>query len=76
MLAAVTTEGLDAIDSGVREALDTSAVSDDVILNMLARRREPPAPLAIVTPGDLALMHLPVANCARYDSLRGIRAAA
>jgi len=28
-------------------------VSDDVILNILARRREPPRPLTIVTSEDL-----------------------
>ncbi|MDX3911817.1 MAG: hypothetical protein QHC67_18780, partial [Sphingobium sp.] len=76
VLAAVTTDGLDAVDSAVREALDTGAVSDEVILNILARRREPPRPASIVTPEDLVLMHPPVANCVRYDSLRGIRAAA
>ena len=50
--------------------------SDDVILNILARRREPPRPLAIATPEDLALRHPPRADCGRYDSLRGFHAAA
>jgi hypothetical protein len=49
--------------------------SDDVIL-ILARRRELPRPLAIVTPEDLALRHPPRADCGRYDSLRGFHAAA
>lgn len=40
------------------------------------RRREPPRPLTIVTSEDLALEHPPIADCARYDPLRGIRAAA
>ena len=47
-----------------------------MILNILARRREPPRPLTIVTSDALALTHPPVADCARYDRLRGARAAA
>jgi len=50
--------------------------SDDVIVNILARRREPSRPLTIVTPEDLALRHPPRADCNRYDSLRGLHAAA
>ena len=76
VLATVLSDGLEAVEAATRDALDVDAVSDDVILNMLARRREPPPALAIVTPGDLALAHPPLANCARYDSLRGVRAAA
>ena len=60
----------------LREALAAGTVSDDVILNILARRREPPRPLSIVTPDDLALRHPPLADCDRYDSLRGLHAAA
>jgi len=47
-----------------------------VILNILSRRREPPRPLTIVTPEDLALTHPPIADCARYDRLRDLHAAA
>jgi hypothetical protein len=56
--------------------LDAGSVSDEVVLNILSRRREPPRPASIVTSDDLALMHPPIANCARYDSLRGLNAAA
>ncbi len=76
VLAAVLSDGLDAVEGAVREALDAGAVSDEVVLNILSRRREPPGAASIVTPGDLALMHPPIANCARYDSLRGLHAAA
>jgi len=55
---------------------DAGAASDEVILNILSRRREPPRPASIVTPEDMALMHPPVADCARYDSLRDTHAAA
>ena len=43
---------------------------------ILARRREPPRPEAITTSQALALSHPPIADCARYDLLRGSRAAA
>ncbi len=76
VLAAISSDGLEAVEAAVREALDTGAASDEVILNILSRRREPPRSEAIVTLEDMALMHPPVANCARYDSLRGARAAA
>jgi len=76
VLAAVLSDGLEAVESAVREALDIGAVGDEVILNILSRRREPPRAASIITPEDLALTHPPVANCARYDSLRGTHAAA
>jgi hypothetical protein len=41
-----------------------------------ASRGEPPRPLAIVTSEDLALTHPPLADCARYDQLRCLDAAA
>jgi transposase len=76
VLAAVLVDGLDAVDDAVREALDAGAASDDLILTILARRREPPAPAPITTSEALALRHPPIADCARYDLLRGSRAAA
>ena len=76
VLAAVLDDGLEAVEAAVREALLAGFASDEVILNILARRREPPRPLTIVTPEDLALRHPPRADCNRYDSLRGLHAAA
>lgn len=76
VLAAVLDDGLEAVEAAVREALMTGAASDDVILNILARRREPPRPLTIAAPEELALRHPPRADCNRYDSLRGLHAAA
>ena len=76
VLAAVLDDGLEAVEVAVREALLAGVASDDVIVNILARRREPPRPLTIVTPEDLALRHPPRADCTRYDSLRGLHAAA
>ncbi|MFN3677992.1 MAG: hypothetical protein ACK4TC_18740, partial [Sphingomonas pseudosanguinis] len=76
VLATVLDDGLEAVEAAVREALLAGTASDDVIVNILARRREPPRPLTIVTPEDLALRHPPRADCNRYDSLRGLHAAA
>jgi hypothetical protein len=47
-----------------------------VVLNILARRREPPRPGAIAIPPALALAVPPTADCARYDRLRPSCAAA
>jgi hypothetical protein len=37
------TDGLEAVEAAIREALDNGAVSDEVILNILARYRDPPS---------------------------------
>ena len=76
VLAAVQTDGLDAVEAAIREALDAGAASDEVILNILARYREPATdrPLDVVV--DLKLSHPPIADCARYDTVRGLDAAA
>ena len=76
VLAAVMTDGLEAVEAAIREALDSGAVSDEVILNILARYRDPPSerPLDVIV--DLKLNHPPIADCARYDTVRGFDAAA
>ena len=76
VLSAVLTDGLEPVEAAVREALATGTASDDLILNILARRREPPRPLTIITSEDSALRHPPLADCARYDRLRTFDAAA
>ena len=76
VLSAVLTDGLEPVEAAVREALATGTASDDLILNILARRREPPRPLTIITSEDSALRHPPIADCARYDQLRTFDAAA
>jgi hypothetical protein len=70
ILTAVLTDGLPAVDAACTEALAHGVHSADVVLNILARQRDPgPAP-TILTPAALALQHPPVADCARYDNLR------
>ena len=59
-----------AVEAACAEALREGVHSADVILNILARRREPAPPITIMTPEALRLRHEPVADCARYDSLR------
>lgn len=76
VLSVVLTDGLEPVEAAVREALATGTASDDLILNILARRREPPRPLTIITSEDSALRHPPIADCARYDQLRTFDAAA
>ena len=70
VLGAVLTDGLAAVEAACAEALREGVHSADVVLNILARQREPPAPLTILTPDALRLRHEPLADCARYDSLR------
>ena len=69
-LAAVLTDGLPAVEAACVQALCESVHSADVILNILARQRDPGPPMTIMTPDALRLRHAPVADCARYDQLR------
>ena len=54
VLAAVMTDGLEAVEAAIREALDSGAVSDEGILNILARYRDPPSE----RPLDPSLIHI------------------
>lgn len=57
VLATVLVDGLAALDNAVREALDAGAASDDLIITILARRREPPAPQPIIASHYLQQEH-------------------
>jgi transposase len=70
ILTSVLSDGLPAVDAACAEALHQGVHSADVILNILARRREPAAPVTIITPDALRLRHTPSADCSRYDLLR------
>ena len=70
ILAAVLTDGLPAVEAACTDALAEGVHSADVILNILARRRDPPPIGLIATPASLMLRHAPIADCARYDALR------
>jgi hypothetical protein len=70
ILTAVLSDGLAAVEAVCAEALREGVHSADVILNILARQREPTPPVTILTPEALRLRHEPAADGARYDSLR------
>ena len=71
ILAAVLEDGMEAVEAACAEALADGTCSADVVLNILARQRQPAPPADIPTPEGLQLQHQPVADCQRYDSLRG-----
>ena len=70
ILAAVLTDGLMVVETACAEALAHGVHSADVVLNILARQRDPTPPATILTPAALTLRHAPIADCARYDNLR------
>jgi hypothetical protein len=70
ILAAIAEDGQDAVEAACLEALGAKLCGRDVVLNLLARRRQPPEPTPIATPARLALTVPPVADCERYDRLR------
>jgi transposase len=70
ILSAVLSDGLAAVEAACREALDQGVHSADVIINILARQRDPGPSATIMTPEALRLRHAPIADCTRYDTLR------
>ena len=72
ILSAVITDGIGAVEAACAEALGEGVCSADVILNILARRRDVVRPANILTPEALRLVHAPLADCGRYDSLRRV----
>src|SRR5947207_2285344 len=72
VLGAVLDHGLAAVEAACAEALEAGIASGDVILTVLARRRQPATPPSITTPDALRLKIEPAADCGRYDSIRKI----
>lgn len=72
ILTTVLSDGLPAVEVACLEALREGVHSADVIINILARHREPAPPVTIATPEALRLRHAPAADCDRYDSLRRV----
>ena len=70
ILAAVLTDGLPAVEAACAQAMSEGVHSSDVIINILARQRDPGPAATILTPEALRLRHAPAADCARYDQLR------
>ena len=57
ILTAVLTDGLSAVEAACAEAINHGVHSADVVLNILARQREPGPPETILTPAALMLRH-------------------
>jgi transposase len=70
ILATVLTDGLPAVEAACAQAISEGVHSSDVIINILARQRDPGPATTILTPDALTLRHVPAADCARYDQLR------
>jgi len=70
ILAAALDDGLPAVEAACAEALSQGVHSSSVILNILARKKDPGPPMTIATPEALQLKHAPAADCARYGRLR------
>ncbi len=70
ILAAVLIDGLPAVEAACVQALAEGVHSADVVINILARQRDPGPLEPIQTPASLRLLHAPTADCARYDQLR------
>ena len=70
ILTAVLSDGLSAVEVACQEALREGVHSADVIINILARQREPTAVITVITSDALKLRYEPTADCARYDTLR------
>ena len=70
ILAALLTDGVEAVEAACAKVLGQGVHSADVVLNILARRRDPEPAAPIATPDALRLAQEPVADCARYDTLR------
>jgi hypothetical protein len=74
ILSSVLSDGMSAVEAACQEALRQGVHSADVIINILARRRQPEPSIVVATPAALRLRHVPAADCARYDSLTGLAA--
>jgi hypothetical protein len=72
ILAAVLTDGLAAVEAACAEAIAGGVHSADVVLNILARHRDPGPVATIPAPEALRLRQVPIADCARYDQLRRV----
>jgi hypothetical protein len=72
ILSAVLSDGLAAVEAACAEALAGGVHSADVVLNILARHRDPGPVAAIPAPEALRLRQAPIADCARYDQLRRV----
>ena len=69
ILMAARESGLEAVEAACAEALAAGPCTSAVILNLLARQKQPVAIEPVSTPETLVLLIPPEADCARYDAL-------
>ncbi|MDV7271925.1 IS21 family transposase [Thioclava sp. A2] len=74
ILLAAWAHGLPAVEEACQEALASGLRSADAILNIVSRRQavEPDVGTISNLPQHLTLTEEPIADCARYDVLRGL----
>ena len=72
ILSAVITDGLPAVEAACAEAVNQGVYCADVVLNILARQRDSSPVPNLVTSAALRLTYPPIADCARYDAIRGV----
>lgn len=71
VLIAARSYGLEITEEACRQALSDRTVRSEVVLNLVTRQLDPPAIIdPVSTPEKLCLSEEPVADCARYDTLR------
>jgi hypothetical protein len=70
ILNAVLTDGLPAVEAVCAEAIAHGVHSADVVLNILARQRDPGPPATILAPAALTLRHVPISSLPGLPMLR------
>lgn len=63
--------GLDPLQAACELTLELGVITAAVVMNELRRLTAPPRPNAISLPDQLRLRVEPIADCGRYDHLRG-----
>jgi hypothetical protein len=64
--------GLEPLQVACELVLEGNVVTASVVMNEMRRRLAPPPPLRLAVPDMLKLQREPLADCARYDHLRGV----
>jgi len=72
LLLAAREVGLDALEVACELAIDGGVITASVVMNELRRLTAPPRPANVSLPNQLRLQIEPLADCSRYDHLRGV----
>jgi transposase len=64
--------GLEPLQVACELVLDGNVVTASVVMNEMRRLLAPTQPILLTVPDMLKLQHEPLADCARYDHLRGV----